>query len=79
MMYGWMGGGMMWMGLFWLLVIGAIVWVLIAYTNGRGSQSEKPKRKPMQTDDAEVILRERYASGELSDEEFRQKREELRA
>jgi putative membrane protein len=79
MMYGWMGGGMMWMGLFWLLIIGGVVWAVITVTNSKGSQPEKLKRKPSRTDDAEAILRERYANGELSDEEFRQKREELRS
>lgn len=66
---GWMlfGGAFMW--LFWILLIVVIVIIVKAIT---ASGSEQPAPKS-----AMDILRERYARGEIDDEEFERKRREL--
>ena len=57
------GGGLMW--LFWILLIIVIVWVVKA-SMGSGTRSETRKS-------AIDILKERYARGEIDQEEFEQK------
>jgi len=74
-MHGWSGGwGMGFMGLFWILVIVlvvAAVWRLLP--RGGASRSVPPAG-----DEAEELLRRRYAKGELDREEYQQKLEDLR-
>ena len=72
---GWAGGwGMgMWFG--WIvpvLVIGLIVWAVIAFTRSRsaGTAADSSQR-------ALATLKERYARGELDEETFRRMRKEL--
>ena len=62
--YGWGGGGMLLMGLFWVLVIGLIVWGISrmaghGYTHGGQSDNN-----------ALDIAKERYAKGEIDQQEF---------
>lgn len=69
-MDGW-GGGWIWvwgslMMLSWVVIIAAAVWFL-----GRQRDRDRPSR-------ARDTLDERYASGELSSEEYRERREHLR-
>jgi putative membrane protein len=67
-----MGGGMGWMWLFWLLlIVGTVVLVLVlvkAFTGNPGGtrQGGGPRR-------SREILEERYARGEISTEEFRER------
>ena len=62
------GGGFMW--LFWILLILVIVWAVKA----GGGTSNNPTEKPKSALD---ILNERYAKGEIDQEEFEQKRKVL--
>ena len=64
-MMGWYGGGMgafMWlgMGLFWLILLGLIVWLVIRLLPG---SSEPPTRTPGES--AVEILDRRMANGEI--------------
>ncbi len=72
--YGWGWGGMgmgLGMLLFWgLLVVGIVL--LVKYTWGTGSFSERRHEKS-----ALDILKERYARGEIEREEFEQKKHDL--
>ena len=73
-----MGSGMGWMWIFWLLVIlGTVVVTVVlakAFTGGRGQTGghehvktgERPRRP-------REILDERYARGELTTEEYRER------
>ncbi len=54
-----------WMIIFWVVIVGLIVWGGIALTR-RGDSSPGETRKR----DASEIVRERYANGEISKEEF---------
>lgn len=69
-MYGYMheyGGGFMW--IFWLLLIVAIAWIIKTTTlDGSGPGKQKS---------ALDILKERYARGEINQEEFEQKKQDL--
>jgi putative membrane protein len=62
------GGGFMW--LFWILLIVLIVWAVKAAVGSSNNPSEKQKS-------ALDILKERYARGEIDQEEFDQKRKDL--
>lgn len=68
-------GGSWWLGalmplLFWGLFIGGAIWLVRALTK-TSSPGEEPSR-------AMAILEERLARGEITLEQFRQLREELR-
>ncbi|MFI7584716.1 SHOCT domain-containing protein [Kocuria sp. M1N1S27] len=76
-----MGGGMGWMWLFWLLlVVGTVVVVLVlvqAATRGRDGRTGRggtaaPPTGPGPRRSRE-ILEERYARGEISTEEYRER------
>lgn len=61
------GGGFMW--LFWLILIVALIWVIMAGINGGGRQNKSPLE----------LAQERYAKGEISREEFEQIRKDIQA
>lgn len=65
-MMGWFGGGLM-MIIFWVLFIALIVWAVREF-GGRNVQSSSR---------ALDILKERYAKGELSKEEFESKKKDI--
>ncbi|HEY8498431.1 MAG TPA: SHOCT domain-containing protein [Limnochordales bacterium] len=70
----WMGGswwlGWLMMLLFWGLAIGGIVWLVKTLVTGGAGSTERGR--------ALAILEERFARGELSEDEFRRMRDELR-
>ncbi|MEK7145247.1 MAG: SHOCT domain-containing protein [Patescibacteria group bacterium] len=67
-MMGWLGGGIM-MVLFWAAVIIFIVW---AVKEIGGKNHEKPN-----SNSALVLLKERYAKGEINKQEFEEKKKDL--
>ena len=75
-----MGVGML---LFWALVVGGIVWLVrYAATERRTSDAggvslDKPSAPATPT--AREILDERYARGEINDDEYRERRDTLAA
>lgn len=71
-MYHNMFGGGMWLGwFFWLIIIGLIVWFIINQVVRSQKKSGSTKESP--TD----ILNNRYAKGEISKEEFEEKKKDL--
>lgn len=74
MMGPWMMGGFGWMWLmpfFWILVLGLIIWAIVAAVSRpteSGGSSE---------DSALEILKRRYARGEINKEEFEAKKKDL--
>ncbi len=68
--YGWGMGGMMgWWWIFWILVIVGVLWTLAKGAGGRATGQE---------DAPEVILKRRYARGEMSRDEYEQRLTDLR-
>lgn len=66
--WAWMGGGM-W--IFWILLIVVIVVLIKAMTgSGIDSPTERPE-SPLE------ILKERYARGEINEDEFERRKREL--
>lgn len=67
----WVGGWgfhWIWMVVFWVAVIGLIVWAVARLA---------PTGADRTTDPARRLLDERYARGEIDDDEYRQRRNEL--
>ena len=60
----WFGGGFMW--IFWIAVIIFIIWGAKAYTANNNSQKS-----------ALDILKERYARGEIDQQEYESKKRDL--
>ena len=70
---GWWGMGL-YMGVFWLLLVGICVAVILVVARGRNLRAGSESRG----NPALRILEERYARGEISKQEFADKRRDLR-
>ncbi len=62
----WFGGGFMW--IFWILLIVLVIWAI----NGSSGRNQDSGEKS-----ALEILKQRYARGEIDQEEFTQKKKDL--
>ena len=71
---GMMGGWGWFMSLFWLAIVGFIVWAAIAAIQGRDKGQHEFSAPAMSSLE---ILKERYARGEIKKEEFEEKRKGL--
>lgn len=73
--YGWGMGPVGWifMGLFWIAVIGLVVWAVVSLLPGGRSAGPRGTERP------EEILDRRFALGEIDAEQYRRAREELAA
>jgi putative membrane protein len=71
--YGWgMGfGGWIFMGLFWVVVLGLVMWGVIALLGGARTGGRQQAETP------EEILDRRFAQGELDPEAYQRAREQL--
>ncbi|MGB5847897.1 MAG: SHOCT domain-containing protein [Ignavibacteriaceae bacterium] len=68
-----MFGGMWFSWIFWIIIIAVIVWAVIHFTN-------KPKLSPPNSkleENPVDILKRRYASGEISKDEFEKMKKDL--
>jgi putative membrane protein len=81
--YGWdrMGPGMMpgfgWMWLmpvFWIVFLGLVIWAIVAAVR---SSSESKGSNSSKADTALEVLKKRYARGEISKEEYEEKKRDL--
>jgi putative membrane protein len=67
---GWGGFGVLWMTLFWIGIVLLIVWAVRQFSRDRtGSEGS--------SDRALDILKERYARGEIDQDEFEERRRTL--
>ena len=70
---GMMGGGSMFiMPIFWIVIIGLIVWGASAGFNRQGTQGDSS-----QPDSVIEILKKRYARGEINKEEYESRKRDL--
>ncbi|WP_033328198.1 SHOCT domain-containing protein [Promicromonospora sukumoe] len=81
MMWDWGGFGWGWgllmmafMAVVWLVVIGAVVWGLVAVLRGPGRREGSAG-----PEDAEQVLADRFAHGQIDDQEYRERLQVLRA
>ncbi|MFC1932469.1 SHOCT domain-containing protein [Chloroflexota bacterium] len=79
--HGMMGLGMMggfgfgwFMPIGWIVILGLIVWAVIALTKGAVSTGSQGSPKQLS---ALEVLKDRYARGEIGKEEFEEKRKDL--
>lgn len=72
MPYGWHDGGwgFVWMILSWALIVAIVVFVIRAFSQGSSGSSDRDQ-------DPLKILDERFARGEISEEEYRERRRVL--
>ncbi|MDV3222720.1 SHOCT domain-containing protein [Intrasporangium sp.] len=77
------GLGMGWVWLWWLLILVGVVAIVVALVRGGafGGRSSRPDDRASSPDrpvsKARQILDERYARGEIDDEEYRARRRAL--
>ncbi len=71
MMWWGSGQGWIWMVLTWVIVIGLVVWVVARLAPRNGAQG---RGRPGA---ARHILDERFARGEIDEDEYRRRRKEL--
>lgn len=72
MPYGWHDGGwgVLWMILSWAVIVAIVVFLVRAF-------SSRPPERPERTTDPRGILDERFARGEISEDEYRERRSVL--
>ena len=71
---GWVGG-LVWMVLFWGLLVAGIVWLVRAAMDDLGRGDGRGAGRDDDGGSARVLLDERFASGELSVAEYRERRD----
>ncbi len=70
-----MGWGGMWFGwIFWLVIIGVIIWAVVTITNNNNRKQQKYFPRD---EDVLEILKKRYARGEINKEQFEQMKKDL--
>ncbi len=65
----WFGGGFMW--IFWILLFVILVWVVKAVMTDSASKNTNVDESPLE------ILKKRYARGEIEEDEYIRRRNEL--
>lgn len=71
MMWWGTGYGWIWMILTWIVVIGVVVWLVARITARDGAQGRADH------DSARRILDERFARGEIDEDEYHRRRDQL--
>lgn len=72
-----MGWGGMWFGsVFWLVILGLIVWAVISMVNKNRGYTQNSGAS--QEDSALEILKKRYAQGDITKAEFEEMKKDLR-
>ncbi len=74
MFHNWMWGGGMWFGwIFWIVIIGAVIWLIISQSGKSRYQNQINPHLESPLD----ILKKRYAKGEISKEQFEEMKKDL--
>lgn len=67
-------GHMWWGWIIWLVILGLLIWLIISLLSRSQDQREAP---PLETEPPLEILKKRYARGEISKEEFEEKKKDI--
>jgi putative membrane protein len=70
----WSGGGIF-MGIFWILIIVIVLYFVFRNNNPINNNQNHQKRNS--TDEALRILNEKYVNGEISEEEYKNKKNNI--
>jgi putative membrane protein len=76
--YGWSWGWMLALGVFVLLVIAGIILAVVFATRGSGHRIAAGGDPAASRSQAQAILEERFARGEIDEDELRRRSETLR-
>lgn len=72
MFHDWMGGGMWFGWIFWLVILVLIIWFVVTQFNkGKQDSQSGSQETPMD------ILKKRYAKGEITKEQFDKMKKDL--
>lgn len=70
------GWGGMWIGwLFWLVILGVVIWAVVTLVNR--TSGENRSNPPANRETPLEILKKRYARGEITKEEYREMKNNL--
>ncbi len=72
---GW--GGMWFGGIFWLIIIGLIIWLIINGSKRSHYRYDFPPQNQVHQETPMDILKKRYAKGEITKEEFEQMKKDI--
>ncbi|MBI2851686.1 MAG: SHOCT domain-containing protein [Chloroflexi bacterium] len=64
------GGGLM--GIFWIVILGLVIWAIVAGTGGISQRTDSARG-----DTPLEILKKRYARGEIGKEEYEARKQDL--
>jgi len=67
-------GPMWWGWIIWLVILGLLIWGIIALVSRSQDRREAP---PQERESPLEILQKRYARGEISKEEFEEKKKDI--
>ena len=70
-MMGGYGGAMGWMGIFWIVVVGLVIWAVSAAIRGSSQDSSGHPESALE------VLKRRYARGEINKAEYDEKKKDL--
>ena len=63
------GGGVMWV--FWVFMLALLIWLVMSIAPGKSDSKSSAEDTPL------VILKKRYALGEINQEEYERRRKDL--
>lgn len=69
-----MGGGMILSMVFWVIVVGLIIYGIVLFTMKQAAKKENSAAVEKQEDSSMEILRERFARGEIDEKEFEERK-----
>lgn len=73
-----MGGGMILNMIFWIIVVGLIIYGIVLFVMKQGKNKESSSTVEQREDSSMEILRERFARGEIDEQEFEERKAFLR-
>ena len=69
-----MGGGMILSMIFWVIAVGVIIYGIVLLTMKLATKKENSSAVEKQEDSSMEILRERFARGEIDEQEFEERK-----